>query len=320
MAFLTAVMFHPLYLFLARVTGERAQLASFLSILVIILMVLLPLGILAQMTVQQIFQVTTDVRNYTQTHEVSLEAGVNYVNDFLDTVPYIESDLTVEQAQSSIDRSVATAARWVADQALRTGATSLELVTQFFTYLFLLFFLFPLQRKIPELISELSPLSNEVDYLLMNKALAMAQSMIRGTFVIAVIQGAVGGIMLFLVGVPYAMFWTLLMIVMGIIPVVGATTVLYPAAILLMATGAFWPGAILMLVTTFIVTNIDNVLRPQLVSKEAELHPALVLIAVLGGIKVFGLIGVIYGPVIMILLTTMLSVFEHDKRSFQTEG
>ena len=313
LAFLTAAMSQPVYQYFLRIFKQNETISSLLSMVLVVLIVLLPLLILVQMTIMQLLQFSSDIRTYTNEHEVNLETGVSYLNDVIETIPYFDEEITVEQAQITIEQSVSSGARFIADRVVRTGAGSLDIVTQLFVYLFLLFFFLPLQKKIPEMIAKLSPLDDELDFLFFRKATAMAQSMLLGTLVISIIQALLGGLVLYLAGAPYVIFWVVLMTFLGVIPVVGSSTVLIPAGLLFAASGQLVTGVSILLISILVISSVDNILRPYLVSKEAELHPAFVLIGVLGGIKMFGLLGVIYGPVIMILLVTMLIVFQELK-------
>lgn len=320
LAFLTSVMFQPMYRWFLKYTKNRETFATWLTMVSIVMIVLIPLFFMAQLTVTQLIQFSSDIRNYTAEHEVSLEAGVSYLNDLIEHSPYEIQEITVEQARRSIEQSVSTGARIVADQVLRTGALTLGMLSQLFVYLFLVYYFLPIQKRIPQILSRLSPLDDELDYMFINKSIAMAQSMILGTGVIAVVQALIAGAVLFVVGTPYILFWILLMVFLGIIPVLGTSVVLVPAGIIFLLSGQIWQGLFIFAVLILVITNVDNILRPYLVSKQAELHPAFILIGVLGGLKVFGLLGVIYGPVIMILLVTMLIVFEKVKNGTQPQS
>jgi len=318
MAFLTSAMFFPVYNLLSRVL-RSAEIASALTVVVVILVALIPLLLVGQLTFNQIIQFSNDAQVYTKDHALSLEAGVGYINDFLQSIPYLNQEITVDQARATIDQVISSVARTILDFAVRIGANTPSLLAQFFIYIFLLYFFFPLQKRIPQLISNVSPLSDELNFMFITRAFAMAQSMVSGIFVISLIQALAGGLLLSLFGVPYIVFWTVSMFILGVIPVVGASAVLITAGIVFLLSGNIWQGVVIIVVTLLFISNIDNVLRPILVSKDAQLHPAFILIGVLGGLKAFGVLGVIYGPVIMILLTTMLSVFESNNHSKLTK-
>jgi predicted PurR-regulated permease PerM len=309
LAFLTSLMFHPVYRVLERWTGGRSRLASGLTMLVVVVSFVLPVVFVTQLTIQQTFQFHSDIRQLTETRDINLKTGVAAINETLTRVNLDQFSLTIEEAQQLIDQTISTGVRFIMDALLRTGAGSVDAFLHLAVYFFLLYFLIPIQSLIPKYISRYSPLDEAIDRRLIGKAIEMARSMIRGTFVIAFVQSLVGGMLLYLFGVPYVVFWVVIMIFLAIIPLVGPSMVLVPTGIIYVLLGNVMAGLFIILFTILVVSNIDNVLRPRLVSKEAELHPALVLIGVLGGLKAFGVLGVIYGPVIMILLTTMLEVY-----------
>ncbi|MEX0896235.1 MAG: AI-2E family transporter [Patescibacteria group bacterium] len=313
-AFLTALIFHPLYQFFFRWTGKRPRIATPLTMVVIFVSFLLPIILLTQLTVQQVIQFNNDLRTVTASRDINLENGVELINENLVLFGLSHYQVTELEAQTAINNAASNAAHAILNTLVRTGANTIEVLAQVFVYLFLLYFLIPIQSKIPKALIGISPLSDDIDRLFITKALAMAKSMIKGTFVIAVVQALFGGLLLSFFGAPYVIFWVMLMTFLGIIPIVGASTVLLPAGVLYLLGGNIVAGITILIVTLIIISNIDYVLRPRLVSKQAHLHDALILIGVLGGLKTFGILGVIYGPVIMILLTSVLQVYQATKK------
>jgi len=138
----------------------------------------------------------------------------------------------------------------------------------------------------------------------------MIAAVVKGHIFVAIIQAAVAGIGLVLTGIPNAAFWTFIMVLTSLVPVVGAIAVWGPAALYLIATGAAVKGSVLLLYGVIVVGFTDNLLRPILVDEEhAHLHEAFILIGVVGGILVFGVIGLFVGPVIFGLLNVLLTFF-----------
>src|SRR5215211_4407062 len=133
--------------------------------------------------------------------------------------------------------------------------------------------------------------------------------MFLGIFVIAVAQGLVTGLLFWIAGVPYSPLLTLVAVVASMFPL-GASLVALPVGIFLLIVGNYVGGVVVLAGYFLIVSNIDNLLRPRLVSKEAYLSFALVLLSALGGYELFGFFGVVYGPVLMILFLTVLEVYE----------
>lgn len=194
LAFITAVMFQPMYRWFFKKFKKNTTLATSASMVSILLIVVIPLLFMAQLTVVQLIQFSNDIRTYTTEHEVSIEAGVTYLNEIIERSPYEIEEISVDQARRSVEQTAATGARVVADQVVKTGANTLGMVSQLFVYLFLLYYFLPIQERIPKMVARISPLDDELDYMFINKAIAMAQSMIRGTGVIAVIQALAAGL------------------------------------------------------------------------------------------------------------------------------
>jgi predicted PurR-regulated permease PerM len=156
---------------------------------------------------------------------------------------------------------------------------------------------------------KLSPLNDELDRHYVNRIKSMTISMVRGTLVISLVQGTLTALFLSIAGVHYAAFFGLMATVASIIPL-GSGVIALPIGILLIASGNVWQGILQIAGNLLVVTNVDNFLRPRLVSKEAALHPALVLLGLFAGLWHFGFLGAIYGPVIMIFIVTTIEIYQ----------
>ena len=156
---------------------------------------------------------------------------------------------------------------------------------------------------------EAIPFPPEITSLFLDKIDSMITGMFKGTFVIAIAQGSAMGLVLWLAGVHYVMFFTLLSMFLSLVPLVGISLIAWPIGILLMISGNLWQGIFVIGAFLLIVANIDTVLRPILVPKDAYLNPALLILGVLGGLSLMGFIGMFYGPVILILLVTSIEVY-----------
>jgi predicted PurR-regulated permease PerM len=185
-------------------------------------------------------------------------------------------------------------------------------IASFFTlliiFLFVLSALFRDQETVINAIKKLNPLGDEITDLYLTKAGAMTGAMVRGQFVIAIAQGFAEAGFLWILGYDYFIFMAMLFSLLSIIPL-GAGIIVIPFGIILILTGNVVDGLLILGFHFLIVTNIDNVLRPRLVPKEARLNPALTILAVFAGIAMFGFIGIVIGPVIMILIITTIRVY-----------
>jgi predicted PurR-regulated permease PerM len=179
------------------------------------------------------------------------------------------------------------------------------LVVLVILYVFLSRYKSPGKQEILEIV----PFPTEITQLFLDKIDLMVKAMFKGTFVIALTQGLAMGLVLWLAGVPYVLFLTLASMFLSLIPLIGVSLVAWPVGIILILSGNIFRGVFVIAAFLIFVAQIDTFLRPRLVPKGAQLNPALVLISVLGGLGVLGIVGALYGPVVMILLVTSIDVY-----------
>ena len=214
------------------------------------------------------------------------------------------------QFMNDIAQFVSMIAGWLGTVLVSLGQSIPAFLTNGVILLVLLFVSLP-KYKAPgkQDILDIVPFPPEITQLFMDKIDSMVTAMFKGTFVIAIAQGAAMGLVLWIAGVPYVMFFTLLSMFLSLVPLVGISLVAWPVGILLLLSGNIWQGLFVIGAFIFVVANIDTALRPVLVPKDAYLNPALLILGVFGGLSLMGLIGALYGPVILILLVTSIEVY-----------
>jgi predicted PurR-regulated permease PerM len=144
---------------------------------------------------------------------------------------------------------------------------------------------------------------------MVGKFVSVTRATLKGTILIGVAQGLLGGLAFWAVGIDGAIFWGTVMTVLSIIPGVGGALVWVPAAIILMATGEIWRGIALGLFCALVVGSVDNVLRPRLVGQDTKMHELLIFFSTLGGLMFFGAMGFILGPILAALFVTAWEMF-----------
>jgi predicted PurR-regulated permease PerM len=137
----------------------------------------------------------------------------------------------------------------------------------------------------------------------------------KGTLLIGVLKGGLGALTFWIFGISSPVLWGVVMVILSVIPMVGAWLVMYPAAIIMMMAGQIWQGIAVFLIAAIIIGNIDNVLMPRLVGREAGMHDLLIFFSTLGGIYVFGLMGFIAGPLLAALFVTILDIYSIEFRA-----
>jgi predicted PurR-regulated permease PerM len=153
------------------------------------------------------------------------------------------------------------------------------------------------------------PLSQDHKILMAERFVSITRATIKGTVVIGLIQGALSGLAFWVAGIQDSLFWTVVMMVLSILPIVGGALVWVPVCIVLGVTGHLLKAILLASFCALIVGSVDNVLRPRMVGRDTEMHDLLILFSTLGGLLVFGPLGFIIGPLVAGLFVTSWSIF-----------
>jgi predicted PurR-regulated permease PerM len=202
------------------------------------------------------------------------------------------------------------------------SATTLATAYFIFHFLVLLYTMFFFLTGGPGLLRGVLaylPLTGADKQRMVGKFVSVTRATLKGTIVIGMAQGFLGGLAFWAVGIDGATFWGTVMTVMSIIPGVGGALVWVPAAIILMTTGAVWRGVALALFCGLIVGSVDNVLRPRLVGRDTKMHELLIFFSTLGGLMLFGAMGFILGPLLAALFVTAWEMFGTTFRSALAE-
>lgn len=187
-----------------------------------------------------------------------------------------------------------------------------ELLIKLFVMLFVIYYTFKEGDKIVKNLFQKLPFSKTQKSEIKEKIKSVLSGVLYGQFLIALLQGIVGGIGFWIFGINNPLFWGFLMSVLSFIPLLGPPLVWGPAAIYLFYIGDFWVGVALVLYNLLIVMNIDNFLKPKLIGSRTGMHPAIVLIGILGGITLFGIIGFIIGPIVLAISLLVIKFFNQD--------
>jgi predicted PurR-regulated permease PerM len=297
-AMIFAILFTPMYRGLvARMPGRR-NLSALITLLVILLMVILPSGLITAMLLQQ----GLDVYQRIQSGELNFTRGVQTLVSALP--PWLSGILdrfgvsSFPAMQAKFAAGLTKSIQFFASQALNIGQNALEFVVGFFVMLYLLFFLLRDGSVLRRRAREAIPLQNALQRDLSGKFATVIRATIKGNVVVAIVQGALGGLAFWFLGIGAALLWAVLMGFLSLLPAVGTAIVWIPVAIYLLATGALWEGLGLIAFGVLVIGLVDNVLRPVLVGKDTKMPDYVVLLSTLGGMAVFGFNGFVIGPII----------------------
>ena len=312
--FLALVLFftaRPLYLGLCRLLWQRKALASALTCLILLLLILIPLFSLMSIIASQALEFSSQVTRGMQGGQFwvwiaaktdALEAYLVHLN-----LPLPPGEIKLEQIVRTVVSSASSFIYYNAIGLIR-GFTYFFL--DLLLVLFIAFFMF-LQGDvfIAELI-KLSPLDASHNQTILRETEATIKATLWGTVIVAVVQGALGGVGFLVFRLPQPAFWGTVMIPAAVIPIVGSAVIWGPAAIYLLFTGHIAAGVGLIIWGGVVVSIIDNVLKPTLVKGGGSTPSIFILFSILGGITYFGMIGFILGPLILSFLLSLLRIYQ----------
>jgi len=308
-AAVAAYLFTPLYQRFQRRFG--GGLSATLTLVCAVLIVIVPTALAVMLGIVQVTHMVDAVGSWMATTDLGAlgDRTLRLVNEALSRVPFLDVTVTAD----SVREAVVTVSQRVGGWLLQVlqGAVGGVLGALASSIIFLYVFVSMLvnRQKLHTLIHQLNPLGDEVTDLYLAKTGAMVRGTVKGQFVIAVCQGVAGAASIYIGGFHDGFFvFVILLSALSVIPL-GGGIVTIPFGIGMMLFGNIVGGALVIIWHLLVVTNIDNVLRPFLVPKEARLDPALMLLAVFSGIAMFGFWGVVIGPVLMIIIVTTISVY-----------
>ncbi|TCT07707.1 AI-2E family transporter [Aquabacter spiritensis] len=312
-AVILALLFNPLQRRLVALFGGRRGVAAGVSVLACICIVVIPgsmiLASLAQEATGLYQRISDRDFNPAEILTRAQEALPGYLRELLPTFN-LESLKDVGQRLASV---LGQASQTIAARAVSIGQGTAQFFISLGVMLYVLFFLFRDGGALSNQIRRTSPLSPHHTDSILGKFSDVVQATVKGNVIIALIQGAIGGVTFWLLGIEGALLWGVLMAMLSLVPAVGALLVWGPTAVYLLLTGAYLKGAILLGVGTFVIGLIDNVLRPPLVGKGTRLPDYVVLVSTLGGLSLFGVNGFVIGPLIAALFVAVWSLLAQDR-------
>jgi len=275
------------------------------------LFIIVPFFIVANITIGQIVQFYTDLSAVDVPEDFTFDSILVQVNDLLSQIPFIQYQLTEETVFSTAQNAVEFLSTTLRGQILAISNASIKIVTDMVLFIVFVITFIPNVDKITRFLTKLSPLADDVNELYMRRITSMSIAMLRGSVVIAFTQAVATGFVLWLTGVPYVFFFAVITFFFCLVPL-GSGLILIPAGVVFLIVGSITKGVLLIAAYFLFIGNIDNVVRPMLVSKEAMVHPVMMLVSVFAGLAAFGFWGFVYGPLVAILFLTTLEVYEKE--------
>ena len=311
LAVVVAVMGWPMHQLVLRLLGHKRQaLSAAISVLLFALIIVLPLYFMLGVITSQALDLADTVNQMIKSGELqkTVQQGLGLLNPLLERVQDLlhmqKTDLLTQMGEFLGRVSSFLYANLA---GLLRGVTNL--VVDFFLMLIVVFYLLIDGRHAVDRLLALSPMPTSLNNQIKDEVLSTMRVTLTGTVVLALLQGFLGGVGFWIFGVPNSPFWGTLMVFSSVVPIVGTAMVWVPGGLFLLLTGHTGPAAGMMAWCLVAALVCDNILRPKLIGGLGGLHPLLVFFSVLGGLLLFGVIGLVLGPMVLALLLSLLEVY-----------
>lgn len=309
-AAILGILFQPVQRWLEPHLAGRSSLAAALGVLLILFTVLVPAMFLGGALVNEAAGVYLRI----QSGELDPGAVLTWLQGMLPQVNEWAAKLGVDlnELPGKLTAAAVRGSQFIASLALTTGQNVAVFVVKFFIMLYLLFFVLRDGKKILEQLVFAMPLPDHQERRLFQKFAEVSRATIKGTLVVGALQGFLGGLIFAVLGIQGAVFWGVVMVIMSVLPAVGAAVVWLPAAIYLAATGDWGKAAVLVVFGSVVIGLMDNLLRPILVGRDTKMPDYLILLSTLGGLSLLGITGFVAGPVLAALFLTVWQMFAEE--------
>lgn len=317
LAAILSMLFAPIFRWFNRHLKNRPTIASVLTIFAVIIALILPLFFIIDIIIKQTSEYMTHAR--TLTSNLSQTSTADTIT-FIEKLPFghwiIAHQTEILTKVAEISQKVATI---ILNLLPAIGQQAVSFFLSMFIMLYAMFFFLQYQGNLFGKLFAYTGLPNELKNELSERVISISRATIKGTIIIGVIQGLLGGIGFALTGSPAPAFLGAVMAIASIIPGIGTAVVWIPVVIYLFMQGQAMHATILLAWSAGIVGTIDNILRPRLVGNDTKMPDLLILISTLGGISVFGAVGIILGPVIAGLFVSIWAVVKYHNNDIDNE-
>ncbi|TDJ73440.1 AI-2E family transporter [Pseudomonas putida] len=316
-AVILGILFAPLQRKLLVRLGRRRNLAALVTLCICLLIAVLPVAVISALLVQE------GASLYQRIESGQLDIA-GYIEHGKDMLPAFVQNALDRMGMGNLDGLRENVTQWatqgsqvLAGKAFSFGQGTFELMVSLGVMLYLLFFFLREGAEVARRVRLAVPLPEQQKRRLQLKFSRVVRATVKGNVLVAVTQGALGGFIFWVLDIPSALVWAVLMAFLSLLPAVGAGIIWAPVAAYFLLTGAILQGVILTAFGVLVIGLVDNLLRPILVGKDTRMPDYLILVSTLGGLAVFGLNGFVIGPLIAALFLSSWAIFASTKPQVQ---
>ncbi|WP_394558145.1 AI-2E family transporter [Aquipseudomonas alcaligenes] len=313
-AVVLSVLFAPLQRRLALRFGGRGNLSALLTLLICLLVAILP------MILTSLALVNEGSAIYQRIEKGELDIGA-YVERFKEVLPEAVQRLLERIGLGDFDalrdrlaKGAMQGSEFLATKAFDIGQNTFQFLVGFFVMLYLLYFFLRDGPELARTVRTAVPLEESLKRRLQIKVTRVVRATVKGNLVVAAVQGLLGGLIFWMLGISSPLLWGVLMALLSLLPAVGCGLVWGPVALYMLAQGEVLKGSVLVAFGVLVIGLVDNILRPILVGKDTRMPDYLVLISTLGGLTLFGLNGFVIGPLIAALFIASWDLYRSGRQ------
>ena len=308
LAIVVTAVFMPVYKLLNR--KFNPTLASLLTCVLIFFVLFLPLSFLVGILANEAWELYLTARGALQSKPIMelLERS-----DIFDKINQFLARFKIEITGEQLNRAIAEVGRVVAlflyEQARSITTNVLKFIVNFFFMLLIIFYLLIDSPRLISFIFKMSPLPEDQDQILIQKFKDIATAILLGNGLGGLIQGTLGGIVFALFGLKSPFVWGVIMALLAFLPILGIGAVFVPAAIFLFLQGRIGAGIFFLVFYVILSGGIEYLFKPKLVGQRVRMHTLIVFLSIIGGLKLFGILGIIYGPLVVTAFLTLAEIY-----------
>ncbi|UTF59345.1 AI-2E family transporter [Gilvimarinus sp. DA14] len=305
-----AIIFYPAQTRFLKSLQHRPNIQALITLMMCLLIVILPVIFLVSSVVAQAAEL------YQRIESGELNLG-KYIEQFQNNFPLLQQTLerfgvNFDDLKKQTMNFAMNSGKFIAQYTFNIGSNAFKFVLDFCLMLYLTFFFLRDGSWLKELMIRALPMGDTRERLLFAKFAEVTRATVKGNLVVAMVQGALGGVIFWILGIPAALLWAVVMAFASLLPAVGAAIIWGPVAIYLLATGSYIQGLVLVAFGGGVIGLVDNLLRPILVGRDTKLPDYLVLLSTLGGMALFGINGFVIGPLIAALFIAFWGIFMRE--------
>jgi len=314
-----AFIFNPLF---TRILGKvkSRSIAAFITAIMILLLITIPVVLLVNNLTKETHDLYTSTKEYLGDGEL-VNGKCDDPNIICRTVNRVNKALRDDNVKTYLVARLNDFIGWVTKRISNVILSLPKLVIHFLVILFTTYYLLKDGQLFLKRFEKVAPLKVHHQEKILKQFKDVIHAVVYGSFIVALVQGTLGAFGFWVFGIKSFVWWGIIMTFFALIPFVGTWVVWMPASAYLGLTGylqadttIMWMGVGLFFYGLLIISTIDNFLKPLIVAGRARVHPLLILIGILGGLFVFGLIGLIIGPLILAMMQTLLEIYEKERK------